>query len=79
MDYEFDPEYLFSPTGGAAKVERQVIEDHFPTNYSEFMSSRISRVGKFARVVVVAKDGGTMLRTAMWNQLLYIDQVQLAH
>lgn len=76
MDYEWDPEYLFSPTYGAAKSERALLEEHFPTNYSEFLSSRISRVGKFARVVVVAKDGGTMLRTHLWNQLLYIDQVR---
>ncbi len=33
-------------------------------------------MGKFARLVVTAKDGGTMVRTALWNQLLYLDQVK---
>lgn len=75
MDYEYDPEYLFSPTSGVAKDERTLMEEHFPINYTSFKSSRISRVGKFGRIVVVAKDGGTILRTHVWNQLLYLDQV----
>jgi hypothetical protein len=75
MDYEFDPEYLFSPTSGFAKQERALQESHFPTNYSSFKSSRITRTGKFARVIVSAKDGGSILRTQLWNQLLYLDQV----
>lgn len=75
MDYEFEPEYLFSPTHGVAKSERAVQERHFPTNYSSFKSSRISRPGKFARIIVTAKDTGSMLRTELWDQLLYLDQV----
>ena len=65
----------FSPTHGVAKMERDVQERHFPTNYSSFKSSRISRPGKFARIIVVAKDMGSMLRTELWYQLLYLDQV----
>lgn len=75
MDYEFDPEYLFSPTSGVAKEERAVLEENFPVDYNNFMSSRISRVGKFARLIVTPKDGGNMLRTELWAQLLYLDQV----
>lgn len=71
MDYNYDPEYLFSPTSGSAKGERATVEKYFPTNYSDFRASRITRPGKFGRVVVAAKDGGTMLRTQLWNQLLY--------
>ena len=76
MDYEYDPEYLFSPTSGVAKEERAVLEDNFPVDYNNFMSSRISRVGKFARLIVTPKDNGTMLRTELWAQLLYLDQVR---
>jgi hypothetical protein len=36
LDYEFDPEYLFSPATGPAKAERAVLEQHFPANYSAF-------------------------------------------
>ena len=74
--YNYDPEYLFSPEGGEAKNERAVMEHHFPTNFSDFKASRITRPGKFGRVIVAAKDGGSMLRTELWNQLLYLDQVR---
>jgi len=76
LDYEYDPEYLFSPSEGAAKKERLRLEEHFPTNYTAFKSSRMTRVGKFGRLVVEAADGGDMLRTELWNQLLYLDQVK---
>ena len=76
MDYEYDPEYLFSPSPGTAKQERARLEEHFPTDYDKFKSSRMTRVGKFGRLVVSAADGGTMLRTSIWNQLLYLDQVR---
>lgn len=75
MDYNYDPEYLFSPNGGHAKQERAMVEHFFPTNYSDFKASRITRPGKFGRVIIAAKDGGTMLRTPLWNQLLFLDQV----
>ena len=76
LDYEYDPEYLFSPEAGEAKIERDVMTEHFPVNYTSFKSSRIPSVGKFGRILVAAKDGGSMLRTGLWNELLYIDQVR---
>ena len=76
MNYNYDPEYLFSPKGGEAKYERAIQEEFFPVNFSDFKASRIARPGKFGRVIVAAKDGGSMLRTELWNQLLYLDQVR---
>ena len=75
MNYNYDPEYLFSPQNGEAKQERSVVEHFFPTNFSDFKASRITRPGKFGRVIVAAKDGGSMLRSELWNQILYLDQV----
>ncbi len=75
MDYNYDPEYLFSPSDGEAKTERSVLEHYFKVNYSEFKASRLSRPGKFGRVVVAAKDGGTMLSRKLWDQILLLDQV----
>ena len=77
MNYNYDPEYLFSPKGGEAKYERAIQEEFFPVNFSDFKASRIARPGKFGRVIVAAKDGGSMLRTELWNQLLYLDQVRI--
>ena len=77
MIYNYDPEYLFSPTDGEAKSERAVLENYFKVNYSDFKASRLTRPGKFGRVVVSAKDGGSMINETLWNQLLYLDQVGL--
>ena len=76
MDYNYDPEYLFSPKDGQAKQDRAVVESLFPTNYTQFKASRITRPGKLGRLLVLAKDGDTMLRSHLWNQLLYLDQVR---
>ena len=35
MNYNYDPEYLFSPQNGEAKQERSVVEHFFPTNFSK--------------------------------------------
>ena len=32
--HEADPEYLFSPLDGEAKLERHALEFYFPTNYT---------------------------------------------
>lgn len=32
--HEADPEYLFSPLDGEAKLERHALELYFPTNYT---------------------------------------------
>ena len=75
MDYNYDPEYLFSPSNGFGKQERAAIESHFPTNYTDFKASRITRPGKLGRLLIAAKDGKNMLRTEQWDQLLFLDQV----
>ena len=36
ITYEADPEYLFSPINGHSKLERKMLEKHFPMNYSDF-------------------------------------------
>ena len=76
MVYNYDPEYLFSPTNGQGKGERDRVEQYFPTNYSDFKASRITRPGKLARLIITAKDNGSMLRTHIWDQLLYLDEVR---
>ena len=75
MNYSYDPEYLFSPRDGEAKRERATLEEYFPMNFSEFKASRMTKPGKFGRVIVEAKDGGSLLRSHLWTQMLYLDQV----
>lgn len=75
ITYEADPEYLFSPIDGEAKFEREQLEKHFPMNYSAFDPGRISRHPRFGRLLIKAKDNGSLLRTEQFQQLLYVDYI----
>ncbi|XP_050498733.1 patched domain-containing protein 3 [Diabrotica virgifera virgifera] len=71
-----DPEYLFSPLNGAGKHERAVVESFFKVNYSSrFSVSRITRAGRFGRVILTSKDGEkNMLRVNVWKELRLLDE-----
>ncbi|RXG59843.1 Patched domain-containing protein 3 [Armadillidium vulgare] len=76
LKYEDDPEYLFAPTNGAAKRERSVVEENFSLNFTElFDPSRITRSGRFAKFIITAKDGGTILRESIWKDIVKLDKV----
>ena len=70
-----DPEYLFSPVQGEAKSERNILESHFPTNFSSFDPTRSSRPGRFARLLITAADGETLLRTEVWREILFLNSL----
>ena len=69
ITYEADPEYLFSPQNGEAKFERAQMEKHFPMNYSAFDPGRVSRHGRFGRLLIRAKDNGSLLRNHIFQQV----------
>lgn len=74
--YEDDPEYLFSPTTGDARNERAIIEQNFFLNFSsDFHPSRVTRTGRFARLLIMAKDEGTLLRSEVWNDVVAVDDL----
>lgn len=74
--YEDDPEYLFSPTTGFARNERAIIEENFYMNFSsDFHPSRVTRIGRFARFIIMAKDGDTIMRTAVWKDIKKLDEL----
>lgn len=75
MNYNYDPEYLLSPSTGEAKQERAIMEKYFPVNYNYFQPQRMSRVGKFGRVIITAADEGTLLRTKLWNQIIELENI----
>ncbi|XP_063975271.1 patched domain-containing protein 3 isoform X4 [Diachasmimorpha longicaudata] len=77
INYEIDPEYLFSPVNGPAKYERAVVEQHFRVNYShDFDVTRITRAGRFGHVIVVSNDGNeNMLRGEVWKELRLLDEI----
>ncbi|KAI1292848.1 Patched domain-containing protein 3 [Halotydeus destructor] len=74
MHYEDDPEYLFSPSDGRSKFERNVIDELFPMNYShDFNLGRITHKGRFGRIILVAKDGGSVLRSDIFAEVVKLD------
>ncbi|KAL1137711.1 hypothetical protein AAG570_009407 [Ranatra chinensis] len=76
VQYEMDPEYLFSPEKGPGKVERNVVETYFKMNYSaRFNPTRITRPGRFGRVIVVPKEGDNMLSVEIWKELRELDAI----
>ncbi|CAH1155955.1 unnamed protein product [Phaedon cochleariae] len=70
-----DPEYLFSPINGEGKFERSIVESYFKVNYSSrFSVSRITRAGRFGRVILTSKDGDeNLLRAAVWEEMRLLD------
>ena len=35
----------------------------------------MSRVGKFGRMILTSSDGGTLLRSVIWEQILQVDDL----
>ena len=77
ITYEADPEYLFSPQNGEAKFERAQMEKHFPMNYSAFDPGRVSRHGRFGRLLIKANDDGTLLRNNIFQQVCWYFLIKL--
>lgn len=74
--YEMDPEYLFCPINGEAKAERAVVEKYFKTNYSSrFNVGRITRPGRFGRVIAIPRHGNDMLKREIWEELRMLDNI----
>ncbi|XP_076349403.1 patched domain-containing protein 3-like [Tachypleus tridentatus] len=74
--YEGNPEYLFSPVDGRSRTERNILETYFPMNTSEnFDLGRMTRMGKLARVIIAAKDGGTVLRAHIFKEMMKLDDI----
>ena len=75
VKFEADPEYLFSPVNGEAKHDRAILDKHFPTNYSQFDPTRTSKGGRFGRLIITAADGGSLLRTKVWREINFLNEI----
>ncbi|XP_076361005.1 patched domain-containing protein 3-like [Tachypleus tridentatus] len=74
--YEDNPEYLFSPVDGRSHTERNIIETFFPMNTSrKFDLGRMTRIGRLGRVIIDAKDGRTVLREYIFNEMQKLDTI----
>ncbi len=75
FDFVSDPEYLFSPVDGPSKHEKSVQQEFFPTNHSAFDPGRMAEVGCMGRVIVRARDGDTLLKEDVLDDIAALDRV----
>ena len=66
--------FFFIAENGEAKTARAILDQHFPTNYSQFDPTRSSQPGRFGRLLIPAADGGSLLRTHVWNDIVAADE-----
>lgn len=76
IKYQDDPEYLFSPIDGRSKHEKRTIDTIFPMNYTDnFNAGRVTTKGRFGRLLIVANDGGSVLRSSIFSQVVMLDSM----
>lgn len=72
--HEDDPELLFYPVTGPAPKEREVVESHFPINFSSnFLPNHMTRASGFARLLLSTKDRSNVFKETVWRDLKEID------
>ena len=75
MQYEDEPEYLFSPSDGRSRQERAVVDRFFPMNYSrDFDAGRLTQKGRFGRLILTASDNQSVLRSEIFRIAVQIDR-----
>ncbi|XP_076361930.1 patched domain-containing protein 3-like [Tachypleus tridentatus] len=76
IKYQDNPEYLFSPINGRSRSERKTVEKYFHVNTSEnFDLGRLTRPSRLGRLIVVAKDGGSVLTKSVFKELVHLDDI----
>ncbi|NXM09846.1 PTHD3 protein, partial [Tyrannus savana] len=65
----------FTPTGGPAKAERDLVRRHFPTDDSQrFSAPRLPTEGAYAALIAVATNATSVLQPAAWAEVLRLDE-----
>ncbi|OQR70996.1 patched domain-containing protein 3-like [Tropilaelaps mercedesae] len=76
IQYQDDPEYLFSPNNGPSHKDRERLFELFPQNTSaNFDLSRLITPEKFGRVIFYAKPGENILRKEVFEDILKVDRL----
>ncbi|XP_033108335.1 patched domain-containing protein 3-like [Anneissia japonica] len=68
LDKTTDIEELFTPRNGEAKDERDVVESLFVSG-NNLTVNRLTTLGRYGRMIIVAKDGGDILRDNILAEL----------
>ncbi|XP_023242961.1 patched domain-containing protein 3-like, partial [Centruroides sculpturatus] len=70
-----DIEYLYSPINGRATQERDAVESLFPPDLTtDYDFLRDTRLRKCGNVICTAKNGGTMLKSSIFDDIIALDK-----
>lgn len=69
-----DPEYLYTPTNGPAKRERDIFQKTFTENSSHmFLPTRKTSLDGFINIIITAKSGGNILTQKYMDKIFNFD------
>ncbi|XP_023241934.1 patched domain-containing protein 3-like [Centruroides sculpturatus] len=69
-----DSEYLFVPSNGRTLKIRSEIEKFFPENATDFDLSRVTMYKGMNGIIATCKDGGTMMREYVFDELQMLNK-----
>ena len=69
VEYISDADYLLTPINGEGRREGALAEKYFPTNFSDFDAPRSTKYGLYGYVMVLAKDGRSILQPQIWSEV----------
>lgn len=69
-----DLEFLITPLNGRSITERKAVESIFPPDADEIDILRLSRFPRYGWIILEARDGGSMLRESIMDELALLDQ-----
>ncbi|XP_067135697.1 patched domain-containing protein 3-like [Centruroides vittatus] len=75
LEFTKDAEYLYCPVNGRARDERRVAETLFPIDENDFDITRMMRFGRMGLLLIEAKDGGSMLREYIIDEIANVNKI----
>ena len=69
VEYISDADHLLTPVNGEGRREKALAEKYFPTNFSDFDAPRSTKFGLYGYVMVIAKDGQSILQPQIWAEV----------
>ncbi|XP_023229421.1 uncharacterized protein LOC111629748 [Centruroides sculpturatus] len=70
-----DVEYLYIPSNARSRIDRAAIESIFPVNMSQCDYRRISRLDAAAVVIVTPKNGTSVLKESIIEEVIKLDEI----
>ncbi|XP_068094359.1 patched domain-containing protein 3-like [Hyperolius riggenbachi] len=71
-----DIEAMFTPVGGPAKLEREFVRKHFPTNDSaQFSAQRLYTEGSYVSFIAISECSNVLFNSDTFKELVKLDEM----